>query len=274
MEHNLGFGIGLRRAHFDEILQTNNLPDWFEVISENVMGYGGKPQALIDYLHQKEIPLINHGVGLNLGGPDEFNQRYLSELKKWMDEYKPKWFSDHLCFSALKVHQYHDLLPILKTQETLNMIVDKINYLQDYFQVPFAFENISYYGESTKNTMSEIEFINQLLEKTQSHLLLDINNIYVNQCNLKQDANHFLDSINLARVIQVHLAGHFDRGDVVIDTHGAHVNDEVWDLYRTFLKKIGKPISTLIEWDNSLPAYEVVMNEAKKAQEISNEILL
>ncbi len=272
MELNLGFGIGLRRSHYNEILKSSELPDWFEVLSENVIDYGGKTKSVLDYLFEKNIPVINHGVGLNLGGPDDFDEGYLELLEAWINNYKPLWFSDHLCFSALKVHQYHDLLPIIKNEKSLGTITDKIKKLEDRFQIPFAFENISYYGESKYSQYSELEFINSILDKTESFLLLDINNIYVNEKNLNHNAQGFIDGIDLQRVIQVHLAGHWDRGDIVIDTHGSEVNEDVFELYKYFLKKRKAPVSTLIEWDNNVPSLAAVMAQAQKAKIISNEV--
>lgn len=272
--HNsIGFGIGLRRSHFGEILKSSeNLPDWFEIISENFMNYGGKPREVLNYLKNQNIPLIAHGVGLSLGSVDPFDQNYLKQLKELIDEYKCPWFTDHLCFSSSFNHQYHDLIPILRNDETLKSIIDKIKYIEDYFQVPFGFENISYYGESSHNTIPEVEFISRILDKTESTLLLDINNIYVNEKNLKIDAKKYIDSLDLNRVGQVHLAGHFDRGDFIIDTHGDSVSDDVWDLYRYFLEKKGQEVSTLIEWDNELPDLNTVLKEALKAKKISHEV--
>lgn len=272
--YNLGYGIGLRRSHFNEILSPNsNLPDWFEIISENYMTYGGKPKEILQYLKEKKIPIINHGVGLSLGSVDEFNKDYLVLLKDLLSATSSPWFTDHLCFSSTNKHQYHDLIPILRNEKTLEHIIDKIKFIEDYFQIPFAFENISYYGESNHNTLSEIDFINQILEKTNSYLLLDINNIYVNAENHHFDAHKYIDDLNIEKVIQLHLAGHWDRGDIIIDTHGDFVNDSVWDLYRYFIKKIGKEVSTLIEWDNEIPDYKTVLEEAAKAKKIANEVL-
>ncbi len=269
----LGYGAGLRRSHFNEILSSQQFPDWVEIISENYMEYGGKPRQILQHLREKKIPIVAHGVGLSLGSLDPFNTDYIRALKELIAEYDIPWFSDHLCFSSSNRHQYHDLLPILKTAETLEQIADKIKWVEDCFQLPFAIENISYYGESTKHTMSELDFLNELLVKTSSYLLFDINNVYVNSKNLGHDPEEYIKNINHERIIQVHLAGHWDRGDVVIDTHGAPVPGPVWDLYAKFLKLRGKPVSTLIEWDNELPSYDVLLQEVDKAKELATNVL-
>lgn len=273
-QYFIGYGVGLRRSHFESVLKQEALvPDWFEIISENYMTFGGTPRKVLETLKQRKVPIISHGVGLSLGSIDDLNQEYLTYLKDLNDWLDVPWFSDHLCFSSSMEHHYHDLLPILLTPESLVQIVDRIKKVEDIFQRPFAIENISYYGASSHNTISESDFINEVLHRTNSFLLLDINNVYVNAKNHNFDPWNYLMQINSERIIQIHLAGHKDRGDIIIDTHGEKICDEVWDLYGKYIAYLGRQVSTLIEWDSKLPKYEVLLDCAKQAQMVAQSAL-
>jgi uncharacterized protein (UPF0276 family) len=268
MMHNLGVGVGLRRPHFDEVMQSHLDVDWFEIISENFIQFGGKSQAVLDHLTSRNIPFIPHGLGLSLGDPFHFDLNYARILKSFMDEFNPPWFSDHLCFSSIDKIHYHDLLPVLKTEESLKLIAVKISRIQDYFKRPFAIENISYYWNSPHHEMSETEFISRLITNTGCKLLLDINNVYVNSCNFKFDPLEQIKQLPLDSVIQVHLAGHSDMGDIVIDNHGAHISAEVLALYRNTLSMLGRDVSTLIEWDYNIPSFAVLNAEVIKVKKL------
>ena len=269
----LGHGIGLRRKHYKVILENRGeLPDWFEVVPENFMGFGGKSRQVIDLLIDQKIPLISHGVGLSIGSPDPLDPKYVKSLKEFTQYIDSAWFSDHLCFSSLSSHQYHDLLPVILNKSSLETISDKIKAVQDQVQRPFAIENISYYGTSSHNTLKEWDFINELTHKSDCFILLDINNIFVNSKNLNINAHEFIDHIDLSRVIQTHLAGHKDKGDYLLDTHGDFVCNEVWDLYKYFLEKCPHKVSTLIEWDHNIPAFDIVLSEAQKARNYFEKI--
>lgn len=271
LKNNLGYGVGLRRSHYDEVSEASaKMPDWFEIISENYMTYGGTPSQILDLLESKNVQVIPHGVGLSLGSIDPFNSEYIGLLKKLIARLDAPWFSDHLSFSSSNKHQYHDLIPILRNPETIKQIVERIKFIEDTFQKPFAIENISYYGESDHHTFTEVEFINKILKETNAYLLLDINNVYVNSKNLDFSAEDYIDELNTERVIQIHLAGHWDRGDMLIDTHGDWVTNEVWDLYSYFLKKHQREVSTLIEWDHELPSYSDLLKEAEKAKKTAH----
>lgn len=268
----LGVGVGLRRPHFDQVIQDALDVDWFELVTENIIDFGGRPKEVVSTLMDKNYPMICHGLGLSIGDPFTIDKEYLGKLRELLKWTKSKWFSDHLCFSSVgKVH-YHDLIPVLRTSESLIKIADKINYIQDYIQLPFAVENISYYHDADFHEMSEVEFINRLIDKTNCSLLLDINNTYVNSLNFNFDALKYLENVNYDQVIQIHIAGHEDRGDIVIDTHGAKTCLQVWDLYRYVLSKANRKISTLIEWDHSLPSYEILNEEVIKAKSIVAEV--
>lgn len=264
----LGVGLGLRRQHFNDVLESTEGIDFFELLSENFMSYGGTPRKIITHLRDKKVPMVAHGVGLSLGSTDPLDQEYISSLKELLDFVDAPWFSDHLSFASQNKVHFHDLIPVLRTDEAIQIISDRINKIQDIFERPFAIENVSYYAQASHHTMSEEEFINKLIDKTNCHILFDVNNVFVNASNHKFDAKKYIDSIPLDDVIQIHLAGHFDRGDLLIDTHGDFINDDVWELYKYTLTKAQRPITTLIEWDNDIPDYQTLKREALKAKEI------
>ncbi len=255
IDFNLGVGVGLRRQHFDDVMKSTLDVDWFEVVSENFMDFGGKPKFILDQLKAK-MPIIPHGLGLSLGDPYYEDKNYLADLKNFLLELKPIFFSDHLCISSINGKYYHDLIPILRTKESLRLICDKIKRIQDYFEIPFAVENISYYTNTDLHTISETDFISQLIDQTGCYLLLDVNNVYVNSLNFKFDALTYISNLPLKNVIQIHLAGHDAHSIPVIDTHGALVDDAVWKLYADTIKLIGHEVSTLIEWDHQIPSFE------------------
>lgn len=272
MNKFLGVGIGLRRQHFNDVMNSTDGIDFFELLSENFMNYGGLPRKTISHLKKSNVPLICHGVGLSLGSSDELDPKYINCLEELLNFIDAPWFSDHLSFASENKIHFHDLVPVLRTDEAVEFISNKINKVQDYFKRPFAIENVSYYAESTLHQMSETQFIQKLIDNTNCKLLLDVNNVYVNAVNHGYNMHQYIDELPLDHVIQIHLAGHDERGDMLIDTHGNFVIDEVWDLYRYTLKKIKRPISTLIEWDNDVPNYQVLKDEAFKAKKILIEV--
>ncbi|MCY4643870.1 MAG: DUF692 domain-containing protein [Bacteriovoracales bacterium] len=267
----LGVGAGLRLEHERGIFETSHHIDWFELISENFMDYGGKPRRAIANLKGK-YPLVCHGLGLSLGSCEDVPPDYCEALRELLDFTEARWFSDHLCISSSLKHHYHDLLPILKTEDSLEKTIHKIRWIQRFFDRPFAIENITYYGESRHHTMEESEFITRLLAETSCYLLLDINNVYVNEKNLGHKAKAFLTRLPSDRVIQIHLAGHEQRQDFVIDTHGSAVCEEVWELYEWYLKEAGRPINTLIEWDNNLPPFETLDAQVVRAKGVLEKL--
>jgi uncharacterized protein len=269
----LGVGVGLRRQHFEDVLELDHQVDFFELLSENFMNYGGHPRKVITSLRQKNIPMIAHGVGLSLGSTDELDSEYVKSLKELLQFTQAPWFSDHLSFASENKIHFHDLIPVLRTDEAVRFISDKIKKIQDIFQRPFAIENVSYYAESDHHTMSETDFINELVNITDCSILLDVNNVFVNASNHLFDAKEYIDAIPMNKVIQLHIAGHFDRGDMILDTHGDFITDSVWDLYRYTLNVAKTKISTLIEWDNDIPNFRTLESEAIKAKNIMSEVL-
>lgn len=260
----LGFGLGFRPTHFPDIIEHKPDVDWFEVISENYMDSGGPQRRVLDQLKEK-YPIVMHGVSLSIGTVDPINSEYLDKLKKLADDVKPKWISDHLCWTGIAHKNTHDLLPVPYTEEALKHIIERIKQVQDYLGRQIVLENPSTYLEFTASSMSEWEFIARMVDGSGCGLLLDVNNIYVSCYNHRWDPKTYIDAMPLDSVAQIHLAGHSNMGTHIIDTHDDHVVDEVWTLYSYVINKAG-PISTMIEWDDKIPEFPVVMEELNKAR--------
>jgi len=271
----LGTGIGLRPAHYNNILEQKPSHLWFEAISENYMGIesegGGRPIQILEKVRQ-DAEIVLHGVSLSIGSVDPVNKDYIKRLKKLIGEIQPAWVSDHLCWTGVDGENLHDLLPLPYTEEALNHLVSKVNEVQDRLGCRMFLENPSSYLSFTHSEMKEWEFIAELAIRTDSGILLDVNNIYVSAMNQNFDPIVYLDSIPKDRVGQIHLAGHSNQGKYLLDTHDHPVSEPVWDLYKKSIERFG-PISTLIEWDANIPEYSILENEALRAREIQSDIL-
>jgi uncharacterized protein len=267
----MGVGIGLRRPHFSALFESTRRVDWLELISENFMSYGGRSRAVARQAAAR-WPVVTHGVGLNLGSTDAVPEEYFTKLKTLVEELNSPWFSDHLCFSSYGGHCFHDLLPLPRTEETVDHVVSRIQRARAFIGRPFALENVSAYVESANWPLSDTEFYSQIVQRSECLMLLDINNIYVNSLNHGWDCDQYLRQLPLNRVVQVHLAGHSAKGALAIDTHGAPVCEPVWALYRRFLELAGRKVATLIEWDNNLPEFDRVLAEADRARAIVDEV--
>jgi len=267
---DLGVGVGFRVPHYPHVLTEHPPMDWFEVISENFMVRGGMPLSNLEKLraHYRVIP---HGVSLSIGGPAPLDLSYLKRLKALVDRIDPPWFSDHLCWSGAAGVHLHDLLPMPFTREAIDHVAARIRQTQDILERPFIVENVSSYLTFTSSTMPEWEFVSEIAEKADCGVLLDCNNIYVSSRNHDFEANAYIDAVDADRVVQMHLAGHTDKGAYLLDTHSDHVNDATWDLYRRALRRVG-PTSVLIEWDDDIPSWDVLAAEAQRARTIRSEI--
>lgn len=259
-----GSGIGLRSEHYQTILDSKPDVPWFEILTDNYMGAGGLPLYYLEKIREY-YPVSFHGVGLSLASADSVNEQYLSKLKQLIQRYQPSQVSDHLAWVSAGHHYAHELMPFPYTTEALDLIADKINKVQDYLGQVLVVENPSSYLDFNIAEMTEWEFLQKLVDKTDCGLLIDVNNVYVSAQNNGFDANEYLKNIPLNHVKEIHLAGYEDRGSYLYDTHGYRIHDEVWSLYKTALGYFGQ-IPTLIEWDNDIPEFEVLIEEADKAQ--------
>lgn len=262
-------GIGLRAAHYRDLLEAEPDIGWIEVHPENYFGGGahrhylGKARAL--------YPLSLHATGLSLGSDQPVDDEHLRQVKELIDMYQPFQVSDHVSWSASGNAHLNDLLPLPYTDETLARMCENIDRTQNYFGRTILVENPSTYIAFARNDMSEGEFINALARQTGCGLLLDVNNIYVQSRNHGFDPYEYVDAIDAAAVGEVHLAGHieraFENGILLVDSHNRFVRQEVWDLFDYTIGRLG-PVPALIEWDADLPALEVLTGEAHKAQKI------
>lgn len=268
---DLGHGVGLRREHFARVLDGCDGVDWFEVVSENFMVRGGRPLHVLDRV-RRDHPVVLHGVSLSIGSSDPLRGDYLGALAELIERVEPAWVSDHLCWTGVGGHNAHDLLPLPYTEEALAHVCRRVLEVQERLGRRIALENVSSYLEFAGSTLPEWEFLAELAERADCGLLLDVNNVYVSAVNHGFDPRKYLEAIPAERVWQVHLAGHSDRGTHLLDTHGERVCPEVWDLYRFATRRIGA-VSSLIEWDEDVPDWEVLQSECERARVARREVL-
>ena len=264
---HLGFGLGLRTEHYHPILATRPKVDWFEVLSENYMVPGGKPLYFLDKIREN-YPVVMHGVSLSIGSTTPFDQTYLTDLKALADRIEPAWISDHLCWTGVHGQNMHDLLPLPYTIETVKHVAERVKIVQDFLGRRILLENVSSYASYVNSTMSEWEFISEIANAADCMLLLDVNNIYVSSFNHQFDAKAFIDGVPQNRIQQIHLAGHHNHGDYIIDTHDAPVIDPVWHLYEYAVSQFGA-VSTMIERDENIPELAVLVQELETARSIA-----
>ncbi|MCB0331383.1 MAG: DUF692 domain-containing protein [Bdellovibrionales bacterium] len=260
---DLGVGIGLRIPHYDHILSETPPVEWFEIISENFLIDGGRPLAILERILEK-YTVIQHGVSLYFGSPNEVSEDHLKRLKELVQFTKTPWLTDHLCWGSVDGQYSHDLLPLPYTTAVAHAAAEKIMRVRDYLQVPISVENLSSYVEFTGSAMSEWEFLTNVVEAADCGILLDVNNIYVSSVNHKFDPYTYVDNIPLDRVAQIHIAGHSPHDRFIIDTHDRAPIDPVWELYAYVISKIGHT-PTLLEWDAKIPSFDEVHKEAMKA---------
>lgn len=265
-----GFGLGLRRTHYQDFLTSDVPVDFVEVISENYMVDGGRPLATLDQVRAK-WPVIMHGVSMSIGSADGLDMDYLTRLKKLADRVEPLWMSDHLCWTRTSAHNSHDLLPLPYTAEALEVVCANIDHAQTTLGRAVLFENPSSYLTFPDDEMAEWEFLNEMARRTGCYLLLDVNNIYVSAQNHGFSADDFLAGIPADRVRQIHLAGHTPGrapDNILIDTHDRPVCDEVWAIYAKARAMLG-PVATMIERDDAIPALPELLAELDQAREIA-----
>jgi len=268
---NLGHGIGLRTAHFPHYLREGpTRVDWVEVISENFFEPGGRPWTVLEKV-RAEVPVVAHGVSLGIGSVDPPSEAYLTALERLIDRLEPAWVSDHLCWGSFGGRYAHDLLPMPLTEASLDHVVARTQAVQERLGRRILLENVSSYVAFRHSDIPEWEFLAELARRADCGLLLDVNNVYVTAFNHGFSPEVYLDAIPADRIGQVHLAGHTDRGSYLFDSHIGPVPDPVWALFRRLSERIG-PVPTLIEWDEEIPAYDVVVAESEKAARLSREV--
>ncbi|WP_421843974.1 DUF692 domain-containing protein [Marinobacter algicola] len=262
-----GFGLGLRPVHYNSFLAQPQAVDWLEVISENYMVQGGKPLAMLDRI-RADYPIAMHGVSMSIGSVSPLDHGYLQRLKALADRVQPMWISDHLCWTGVHGTNLHDLFPLPYTEEALRHVAARVREVQETLGRRLVLENVSSYIDYASSEMSEWAFLTALAEEADCLLLLDVNNIYVSGMNHGFDPRTFIDGVPAHRIQQIHVAGHSNMGDVIIDTHDAPVPDEVFDLYAYACRRFGQ-VSTMIERDDAIPPLEDLIAELDRVRAVA-----
>lgn len=259
-----GVGVGLRIPHYRHILERKPVVDWFEIISENFMVDGGRPLAVLDRILE-QYRVVQHGVSMYFGSAGPLNREHLRRLKSLVKRTRTPWLTDHLCWGSVDGRYTHDLLPMPYTFEAADLTARKIREARDYLEVPIAVENVSSYAEFHVSEMTEWQFLNEVVERADCGILLDVNNIYVSSQNHGFDPCEYVDAVPASRVAQIHIAGHSRFERYILDTHDHPVIDPVWELYDRAIRRVGAT-ATLLEWDDSIPSFDEVHAEARKAE--------
>lgn len=264
-----GAGLGLRRTLINALCEQ--IPpsiDFFELAPENWINIGGRLGKQLRALSEQR-PLVTHGLSLSLGGTQPLDTDLLLDIKKFLNIHKVALYSEHLSYSHDGGHLY-DLLPLPFTDEAVHHVAQRIRQTQDILERRIAIENISYYL-TPRQDMSEVAFINAVLNEADCDLLLDINNVYVNSVNHNYDAKTFINQMPAERIVYMHMAGHFVEDDgFIIDTHGADVVDPVWNLLAYSYGLIG-PRPTLLERDFNLPALAQLVQELEQIKALQQQ---
>ncbi len=263
-------GIGLRAPHYRQFLEQHPRVDWLEIHTENFLSQSGFDWHVLQEL-RRDYPFSLHGVGLGLGSARGFSEAHLERVCALAERVEPMLVSEHLCWGAVHDRHLNDLLPLALDDAMLDQLCERVGRVQDTLGRSILLENVSTYVRFRSDSMSEAEFMAALARRTGCGLLLDVNNLYVNQCNHGEDALAALAAIAPGSVGEIHLAGHLVTPLAVIDHHGATVAPQVWELYKAALARFGG-VPTLIEWDTDVPELEVLLDEASKARAIASNV--
>ena len=263
----LGFGLGLRPDHYETVLAERPAVDWFEVITENYLVPGGKPLHYLTRVRE-HYPLVMHGVSLSIGSSAPLDLDYVRQVRSLAARIEPAWISDHLCWTGVGGANLHDLLPLPYTEEALRHVVERVQCVQDTLGRRLLLENVSSYVSFRDSELTEWQFLREVAARADCLILLDVNNVYVSSINHEFDPRAYLDAIPVERVQQIHLAGHQDHGDYLIDTHDHPVSDPVWSLYRAAVRRFGV-VSTMIERDANIPPLDDLLKELAAARAVA-----
>ena len=264
-----GAGLGLRRSFMDELDALVNSPaDFLEVAPENWMEMGGVLGKKFAHFAQR-YSIICHGLSLSIGSPAPLDEHFLIRLKKFLDKHNIACYSEHLSYCSDDGHLY-DLMPIPFTEEAVSHTAKRIKRVQEILERRIVMENVSYYAAPGQE-MSEIDFLNGVLEQADCDLLLDVNNVYVNSINHKYDAEAYIKSVPTDRIAYIHIAGHYDKADdLKVDTHGADVIDPVWNLLQTTYQHHGV-MPTLLERDFNIPSLDSLIREVDQIRHYQSQ---
>jgi uncharacterized protein (UPF0276 family) len=266
-------GIGLRFPHHRHVADTRPDIAWFEVHTENYMG-GGTPLRYLESIRQ-DYPISLHGVGLSLGSAEGLDAAHLNRIRDVVRRIEPGLVSEHLSWSVVGGIYLADLLPLPMTQEALDVVCRHVEQVQDMLDRQLLIENPSSYLQFKHSAIPEWEFMSAIASRTGCGILCDVNNVYVSACNHGWDASSYFAALPANAVREIHLAGHAVKeiggSTLRIDDHGSRVSPEVWTLYRQALAQFGA-VPTLIEWDTNIPHFDVLRDEAGKAEGILQQM--
>ena len=257
-------GVGLRTPHLSHILNNKPVMPWFELLIDNWLAEGGFHKYALDLIAER-YPISFHGVNLSLGSKDPLDYAYLKRIKTVLDRTNACCYSEHCSFTSIGNQGTPDLLPMPYTDEAILHTSKRITEVQEILERTMMIENVSCYIECPNNSMRESQFLAHILKVSQCNLLLDLNNVYVNSVNHNFCASTFINDLPLDKVKEVHLAGFEPKQGFLLDCHNNPVSENVWQLYSKLLKQTG-PIPTLIEWDNNIPDWEVLVSQQAIAQ--------
>jgi uncharacterized protein (UPF0276 family) len=264
-----GIGVGLRAPHYPQFLRGDVGPvEWIEVNAERYLASDGDDANLqVLRFVRERMPVVLHGTSMSLGSTDGFHRDYVAQLRELCDQIEPAFVSDHLCWSGIGGAKIPDLLPMPLTAEGIEIIVPAIVEVQDLLGRQILVENLSTYLECSFSEMPEWQFVTEVVQRADCYLLLDINNVYVSSVNHGWDPHEYLRNVPHDRVRQIHLAGHLDRGDLLIDTHGERVVDPVWELFAWYVERYGACWS-MIERDTKIPPWPELVDELERMNSI------
>ncbi|MBY0242386.1 MAG: DUF692 family protein [Burkholderiaceae bacterium] len=262
-----GFGLGLRTAHYQDFLTSPQRVDWLEIITDNFLVAGGKPLVVLDAI-RRDYPIAMHGVAMSIGSAAGLDVDYLARVKQLARRIEPMWISDHLCWTGFAGNVLHDLYPMPYTEESARLLIAQIRQAQDVLERRLVIENVSSYVRFSSSSETEWAFLAHVIEEADCELLLDVNNVYVSSINHGFSALAYLDGLPAARVRQIHLAGHSQAGDHIIDTHDHPVSPEVWALYAAACRRFPL-VATMIERDDNVPPLSTLIEELDQAREIA-----
>ncbi|MBI3230166.1 MAG: DUF692 family protein [Burkholderiales bacterium] len=268
---DLGFGVALKTRHYHQFLRERPQVDWLEVHTENYIGRGGFDLHTLLTL-RRDYPFSLHGVGLGLGSAQGFSEHHLARFADLVRRIEPALVSDHLCWGALQDRSLNDLLPLGFNAKSLQILSEHIDRAQQVMGRQMLIENVSAYLRFQDDSWSEAEFLAELVKRTGCGVLLDVNNLYVNQCNHGEDPYAAIAALPVGCVGEIHLAGHTRLEDIVIDDHGSEVIPEVWDIYRAAIARFGR-VATMVEWDTNVPELSVLLGQAQLAREHTNTVI-
>ncbi|MCP4969279.1 MAG: DUF692 domain-containing protein [Arcobacter sp.] len=265
-----GCGLGLRSEFLLDVDNSTFQPDWWEVTPENWMHM----PKLFEKAFEKAVfsrPTVAHGLSLSIGSVDKLNKKFVKQIKTFLDRYDIEHYSEHLSFSSFNGKQSYELLPVPMTKEMVNIISDRVKEVEDIIQRNLILENATYYYVPYAE-MREVDFINEVLEKSGAKMLLDVNNVFVNSVNHTFKARKFIDEIDKSKVAYMHMAGHYfdEDANMKIDSHGMPINSGTWKLLDYTLKQLDVPV--MIERDNNIPPLDVLEDEYKQMEDMVKRV--